>query len=725
MSFQHSATARAKAFCFFFSKKKTFFLASFVTALTLSNLSVAYGRVPILRGVSFEVAAGECFGLVGESGCGKSTAALAVLRALPRGGRITGGAVSIAGQGVAALSAGGLRRLWARDVSMVYQDPSRALNPTLTVGAQVAEAFAVLGVPDAAARAEAMLGTVQIPRPARAMAAYPHQLSGGTQQRVVLAMALAKDPKLLVLDEPTTGLDATVEAGILDLVDALRRGRGTSVLLISHNLRMVARMCDRVGVLYAGSLVELGAASDILRAPRHPYTAGLVACLPDGVRRKQDGALQTIAGQLPAPGAAMPACMFAPRCDRAEAVCLTTAPPEAWVSGHMARCHFAPPFPAAPDALREEAGAAIREDAGPARPENAADAMPKDAAGATPKDAGGAMPEDAGAARQESVGVATAGRPVLQAIGLGKTYAGSGGPVRAVSAVDFSLQAGQTLGLVGESGSGKTTLARMLLGLTAPDAGGEVLLDGKAMSARLADRSRAERQAVQIIFQNPDSALNRAHRVRRILARPLAHLTGLRGRALADAVAALARGVRLGEAQLAMRPRALSGGLKQRVAIARAFAGKPRVVICDEPTSALDVSVQAAILNLLAGLQRREGVAYVFISHDLAVVRYLADRIAVMYLGQMVEIGPADAVLAGPHHPYTAALVAAARGRRAEVSVEAAKGGACVFLANCAWRMKGVCDVVPPPFDAAAVHARRCHLAVGDLPSVEKQGLLF
>ena len=300
-----------------------------------------------------------------------------------------------------------------------------------------------------------------------------------------------------------------------------------------------------------------------------------------------------------------------------------------------------------------------------------------------------------------------------------------GGLVLAVDIVCLSVAAGQTLGLVGESGSGKTTLARMLLGLTAPDAGGEVRLDGVAIGARLASRSRAERQAVQIIFQNPDSALNRAHRVRRILARPLAHLAGLRGRALGDAVDALARGVRLGEAQLAMRPRALSGGLKQRVAIARAFAGKPRVVICDEPTSALDVSVQAAILNLLAGLQRREGVAYVFISHDLAVVRYLADRIAVMYLGQMVEIGPADAVLAGPHHPYTAALVSAARGRRAAVSGEAAKGGACVFLANCAWRIDGVCDVVPPPWDAGAAHAVRCHLASGDLPRVEKEGLLF
>jgi peptide/nickel transport system ATP-binding protein len=301
--------------------------------------------------------------------------------------------------------------------------------------------------------------------------------------------------------------------------------------------------------------------------------------------------------------------------------------------------------------------------------------------------------------------------PVLTVHNLSKTFAS----VRAVRDITFSLAAGETLGLVGESGSGKTTLARLLLGLNRPDPGGTIALDGAVLGPNLASRTRAQRQAIQIIFQNPDSALNRAHRIRHILGRPLARFTGISGRALQRALAELARGVRLGEAQLAMRPRALSGGLKQRVAIARAFAGRPRVVICDEPTSALDVSVQAAILNLLAGLQRRDQVAYVFISHDLAVVRYLADRIAVMYLGHMLEIGPAEEVLSGPHHPYTAALVSAATAAtrirlKGEIPGPGAVQGGCIFQKNCPRKIGAVCETVEPPFDAGAVHPIRCHI---------------
>jgi peptide/nickel transport system ATP-binding protein len=639
-------------------------------ALCLRDLSVSYGRTEILRNVSLSVGAGECFGLVGESGCGKSTAAFAAMRALPRAGRITGGSVTMDGQDVLALSRGALRQLWARRVSMVYQDPSRALNPTITVGAQLMEAFAVLGVQDARGRAEAMLAKVQIPSPARVMGVYPHQLSGGTQQRVVIAMALAKNPVLLVMDEPTTGLDATVEAEIMDLVELLRREQGTAILLISHNLPLVGRMCDRIGVLYAGSLVEQGPAADVLHAPRHPYTARLLSCLPGGGQRKEQGALQTIAGQLPAPGSRLDACVFAPRCDRAEELCRSVAPVARHVGGHMAACHFEPPFPASPDAL----------------------------------------PEPAVLARVRQA-------PVLEAIHLNKTY----GSVRAVNDVSLRLAAGETLGLVGESGSGKTTLARLLLGLTAPDPGSSILLDGRELGTTLKSRTRAERQAIQIIFQNPDSALNRAHRISHILSRPLGRLAGMSGLALKAALSELAKGVRLGDAHLAMRPRALSGGLKQRVAIARAFAGRPRVVICDEPTSALDVSVQAAILNLLAGLQRREQVAYVFISHDLAVVRYLADRIAVMYLGHLLEIGPAGEVLAGPHHPYTAALVSAATAAtrirlKGEIPAAGEAPAGCIFQKKCPRKIGAICETVPPPFDAQAVHPIRCHIPRAELP---------
>ncbi len=639
-------------------------------ALCLSDLSVSYNTSAILRDVSLTVARGECVGLVGESGCGKSTAAFAAMRALPRAGRITGGSVSMDGVDVLGLSPAGLRELWTRRVSMVYQDPSRALNPTIPVGAQLQEAFAVLGLRDTQARAEAMLAKVQIPSPSRVMRVYPHQLSGGTQQRVVIAMALAKNPVLLVLDEPTTGLDATVEAEILDLVAALRREQGTAILLISHNLPMVARMCDRIGVLYAGRLVELGAADEVLHAPRHPYTARLLSCLPGGGRTKQDGALQTIAGQLPPPGEKVQACVFAPRCERAEDICRSQAPAARSVGGHMAACHFDPPFPASPEAMPAPAS------------------------------------------------VASAARvPVLEAVHLSKTY----GQIRAVDDVTLRLAAGETLGLVGESGSGKTTLARLLLGLSVPDEGGVIRLDGKVLGSGLKARSRAERQAIQIIFQNPDSALNRAHRISHILGRPLGRLARVSRRRLKAALAELARGVRLGDAHLAMRPRALSGGLKQRVAIARAFAGKPRVVICDEPTSALDVSVQAAILNLLAGLQRREQVAYIFISHDLAVVRYLADRIAVMYLGHLLEIGPAEEVLAGPHHPYTAALVSAATAAtrirlKGEIPGPGEAIAGCIFQRNCAHKIGTICETVAPPFDPVAPHPIRCHIARDALP---------
>ena len=643
-------------------------------ALRFGDVSIAYSRVPILHGVSFAVQPGECFGLVGESGCGKSTAALAALRALPPSGRITGGVIQIGGTDIGSLSRAGLRQLWARQVSMVYQDPSRALNPTLTAGAQLMEAFAVLGDADARGSAEAMLARVQIPAPRRVMDAYPHQLSGGTQQRVVIAMALAKNPSLLVLDEPTTGLDATVEAEILDLIDALRREQNAAVLLISHNLPMVARMADRIGVLYAGCLVEEGAAQAVLRAPRHPYTARLIRCLPGAGTSKRDGRLQTIAGQLPPPGTPMPACVFEPRCDRAEAICRTQPPPQTLAGGHMARCHFEPPFPAMPDAT-------------------------------------GAPPALRPTERLH---------PALEARHLTKTYAAESGAVIAVDDVSFSVQAGETLGLVGESGSGKTTLARLLLGLTAPDPGGSVALDGVPLRPRVGARSVDDRQAMQIIFQNPDSALNRAHRVSHIIGRPLARLARLSGRARDAALLDLAQAVRLGPAQLAMRPRALSGGLKQRVAIARAFAGRPRVVICDEPTSALDVSVQAAILNLLADLQQREHVAYVFITHDLAVVRYLADRIAVMYLGRMLEIGPAGEVLAGPHHPYTAALVSAATAShrirlKGEIPAPGEGSAGCIFQKNCPRKIGAICETTPPPFDPADSHPIRCHLPRAEL----------
>ena len=654
----------------------------------------------VLRRVSLAIAPGESYGLVGESGCGKSTAALAALQILPRNGRITEGSVWVDGQNVGALAPAGLRRLRQRTVSMVYQDPGRALNPAMTIARQMAEAFT--GVTGAAAqdRSEDMLRRVRIPAPGRVLGAYPHQLSGGMQQRVVIAMALAKNPALLVLDEPTTGLDATVEAEVLDLLAALKEDFATAILFISHNLASVARMCDRVGVLYAGSLVEEGAAHDLLSQPLHPYTIRLLRCLPAAGRRKQDGPLETIPGFLPPPGSVPPGCIFAPRCDRADAVC-DTPPPLRRARSQSALCHHVdqvpPPFKS-PLPLGEGRGEGSREEHPAASPLT--------------------QPSPRGRGPKRGSGLEEA--PVLRASHISKTYHVGPQVLRAVTDVTLTLAAGETLGLVGESGCGKTTLARLLLGLVAPDPGGTVELAAQPVAPHARARSRAARKALQIVFQNPDSALNRAHPVRHLIGRPLSRLAGLRGARRAARLAELTSAVRLTERHLPMRPRQLSGGLKQRVAIARAFAGDPAVVICDEPTSALDVSVQAAILNLLAELQARADVSYIFISHDLGVVRYLSDRIAVLYLGRIVEIGPAEAVWNGPHHPYTEALLSAAailgetdRGRirlSGEVPSPLAPPPGCAFSTRCPRKIGAICDTAEPSLPPDDTHAIRCHL---------------
>jgi len=673
-------------------------------ALALVGLSLAYrvrGRDrDVLHDVTFRVRRGEAYGLVGESGCGKSTVALAALAYLPRNGKIKAGRISIAGREVGSLAAEALRSMRAQTVSMVYQDPSRALNPTLTIGRQVSEAFELAGASRANANAQAldMLRRVRIAAPERVMGCYPHQLSGGMQQRVVIAMALASKPALLILDEPTTGLDATVEAEVLDLVAKLREESGTAVLFISHNLAVIGRMCNRVGVLYAGRLVEEGATEDVFGAPRHPYTVGLLRCLPKAGRSKDDERLDTIAGALPPLGAAVAGCVFAPRCRLADDRCRgETPPPHRFVAAHgpqMARCHY-----------HEQAGS-----------------LPRTAA------------EFARMRPPGKEGTAILA-PALRASHLSKTFEAAGAPVRAVDDVSLELPAGETLGLVGESGSGKTTLAKLLVGLIAPDRGGTLELDGKFLPAHVARRDDEQVKSLQIVFQNPDSALNRAHSVKRLIGRALSKLGALRGAAHGARLATLAQAVRLPSRYLDARTRQLSGGLKQRVAIARAFAGDPRVVVCDEPTSALDVSVQAAILNLLVDLQRERGVSYVFISHDLHVVRYVADRIAVLYVGKLLEIGPANAVFDGPHHPYTEALLSAMPTLRASDSPgkqrirlagdppsPAAPPVGCVFHTRCPRKLGAICEERDPPFaDAGDGHVIRCHIPIGELREMQRE----
>ena len=664
--------------------------------LTVEHMDVTY-RVrghdrSALRDVSFQIGRNESYGLVGESGSGKSTVALALTRYLPRNGRVSSGAISINGIDPLALGDAALRELRARTVSMVYQEPGRALNPSIKVGRQVAEVYEIAGLGRRAAleSAEAMLRKVQISDPGRVMQRYPHQLSGGMAQRAVIAMALAAEPSLLILDEPTTALDATVEAEVLDLVAALREEFDTSVLFISHNLAVIAKMCDRVGVLYAGELIEEGPAREVFDQPRHPYTVGLLRCIPRRGQRKDHGRLDTIPGFLPAPGSVLDECIFAARCPIAEEQCRTAVPPAFAISAtRSSRCY-----------LHEQTVDLPRN---------------------TPVDV--QLPSRHDAAE-----------PIVRVAGLSKTFDSRGETVKALVGVDLVLERGETLGLVGESGSGKTTLARALLGLITPDEGSIVELEGQPLGADARRRPRDQLKALQIVFQNPDSALNRRHTVRRLISRPLSRLAGLSGAHLRERLADLVRSVRMEERHLTLRPSQLSGGLKQRVAIARAFGGRPRIVVCDEPTSALDVSVQAAILNLLVDLQAKEQVTYLFISHDLGLVRYLSDRIAVLYLGRVMEIGPAETVFAGPHHPYTEALLSAVPsldGQHAtrirlhgEIPSAANPPAGCVFHTRCPRRLTaGECESTEPPLlEVAPGHLMSCHIPIDQLETLQNDG---
>ena len=677
---------------------------SSVPTLAFEDVEVAYTvrgiDRPVLRSVSFEVMAGEAYGLVGESGCGKSTAAYAAMRYLPRNGKITSGKISFEGRDLVTMSVEEVRKLRSSAISMVYQSPIAALNPSLRVGTQVAEVFTIEGASkdEAMARTEEALTLVQIADVGKVMRRYPHELSGGMAQRVVIAMALATNPRLLILDEPTTGLDATVEAEVLDLVRALRAEMGTSVLFISHNLGVIRSMCDRVGVLYAGQLVEEGRTVELLNEARHPYTVGLLRCIPRAGLRKDLHRLDTIPGTLPPLGTVITGCVYVDRCPIATDQCRTEKPPVVELeNGHRSRCFhpdLAPDIPRNSETLEITELMVHKHDSAPASHDDS----------------------------------------LIKLAGLSKTFGKDDETVRVLSDIALSVAAGETLGLVGESGSGKTTLAKVLLGLTHPDGGSIVQLDGKALGASLDKRTAKDVGAVQIVFQNPDSALNRRHAVRRIVSRAVVKLGGTTKEKGAERADELLTEMRVDARLHAAKPVMLSGGLKQRVAIARAFAGNPRLVVCDEPTSALDVSVQAAILNLLVDLQRTENVSYLFISHDLGVVRYLSDRIAVLYLGRIMELGPADKVFSGPHHPYTEALVsslpsvdgeATNRVRLVgEVPSVAKPPSGCVLHTRCPRRegsgVEQLCDTVEPDLlEVEPGHYLRCHLSIDQLRKMQ------
>ena len=671
--------------------------------LDVRKLGVSYRMggqwLSALRGFDLQLAAGEILGIVGESGSGKSTAALAMMRYLDKNARVDGGEMRFDGADMLAMNTADLRQLWARRVKLVPQNAGAALNPSMRVGRQAREAIQaaeIIGGAEADKRVIEAFRDVNLVDPERVARRYPHELSGGMQQRVAIAMALMCQPDLLVLDEPTTGLDVTTEAVILDLLRGLIGGRRAGALYITHNLGVVAQLCQRVVVLYAGEIMETAPVAALFEEPRHPYTRALLSSLPQAGQRKSVSRLNAIPGNPPDLRDVGRGCVFAERCALVVDQCRSEKPPlEEAGQGRLTRCFR----------WRE-----MDEISGSHPP-----------------------PDPTGGPRGVKPG--TEG-DILTATALAKHFPVPRSlddilrrqkrkPIRAVDGVDLQLQPGQTLGLVGESGSGKTTLARIVIGLESRT-GGELELLGADIQGDLRSRPRELLSQAQMVFQNPQSSLNPYLSVRQTLRRPLVKLRGM-SRTQADAeVLRLLAAVNLRADYAERYPDALSGGEKQRVAIARAFASQPRLVICDEPVSALDVSVQAAVLNLLADLQSRQGSACLFISHNLSVVGYLADVIAVMYLGQIVELAPVERLFHAPSHPYTEALLAAipapdpqTRSQRILLNDELPSArdlpGGCRFHTRCPRKVGDVCMTDEPPWRVDGAHKIRCHIPLNDL----------
>ena len=676
--------------------------------LAIRGLSVSFrvaGReLDVITEQSLEIGPGEAFGLVGESGSGKTTLALATMGFLGRTGRSRGD-ILLEGENLAAMSERELRAVRGRRVAMIYQDPMSSLNPLMTIGAQLMEVPMIhdgVGRNAAHELALAILGEVDLPDPEWMMARFPHQLSGGQQQRVVIAMALISRPALLVMDEPTTALDVTVEAEVLELVKELRRRHGMAILFISHNLRTVAQVCDRVAVMYAGEIVEEGPIRTVFEDPRHPYTIGLFDCLPTAGWRRGTGRLRPMPGQAPTLAERAPGCRFANRCEHARPGPCTSEPIPVSVAAepanHRVKCARLGDLPYRRTVETDE------------------DAAASEAAATVQRDT-----------TETALKLRGVGKRFSQARGLfGRDFR----TVDALREVDLDVRKSGTLAIVGESGSGKSTLARVVCGLALADAG-SIELDGVEIGQVGLDRRPADfKRRLQMVFQNPDSTLNPSHTIGYALQRTVRRLENLPREAARDRVRRMLEIVRLPADHVGRYPDQLSGGQKQRVAIARSLVGNPEIVIADEPVSALDVSVQAAIINLLNDLQEEYATTLIFISHDLSVVRYLADTVAVMYLGQVVEFGPAEAVFRPPFHPYTEALLSAlpslVPGEESGRIVLEDKPGdpdvprqGCPFAPRCARKVGPVCDSEPPPRrDFDGTHHLTCHMAPRDLLSL-------
>jgi peptide/nickel transport system ATP-binding protein len=680
--------------------------------LKVRNLAISYetrtGDVPAVRDVSFDILRGEAHSIVGESGCGKSTIAFGIVNFLGRNGKIVDGSILFQGRELVGRSEEELRRIRGDQIAMVYQDPMQALNPSMRIGDQMSEVLIVhrsMKKPDAETKCVEMLERVHMPDPANVMRRYPHQLSGGQQQRIVIAMALLNGPALLIMDEPTTALDVTVEAAVLDLIAGLQKDFDTSILYISHNLGVVARVSTKVAVMYAGELVERASVADVFLEPYHPYTQGLMRCVPRLGQDKHDSFLYPIRGRVPSPANLPPGCIFEPRCDYAREQCRAKKPELRPIDyHHWARCHFA-------EEIAEQ---------GWTPPEEMVDGLAARAE---------RVEEPETLLRVENAKTYY-DAPSKQLIGGEKQY------VKAVDGVSIEAKKGRTLGIVGESGCGKSTLVKTIIGMEKP-AAGEFEFMGIDISAPVSSRDLAVIQELQMVFQNPDSTLNPSFTAGTQIARPLRRFQTVPPGEVRDEVIRLLGIMRLGERYYDRLPRQLSGGEKQRVGIARAIAGRPELVLCDEPVSSLDVSVQAAVLNLLLEIQNEMGTTMLFIAHDLGVVRFFCDTIAVMYLGQIAEIGPAEAIYAPPYHPYTEALLSAVpvpdpSVKQKHIRLSGAVPSAlnpphgCRFHTRCPRRAQmlphggRICETEVPPWQGIGNdHRISCHIPLEELCRME------
>ncbi|MEU4482173.1 ABC transporter ATP-binding protein [Micromonospora sp. NPDC023966] len=662
-----------------------------------TDIALRRGTVHALDGVSLQVMPGETLGVVGESGSGKTMTALSIMGLLPPGGRVTGGQILFEGRDLRSLSADEVRRIRGVRMGMVFQDPLTSLNPTMRIGVQVGEPLRVherVGRAEARERTIEILRRVGMPRPERIVDNYPHELSGGMRQRVAIAMALVCSPRLLIADEPTTALDVTTQRQILELIDDLREEFGMAVVLVTHDLGVIAGRADRVAVMYAGRVVETAATEELFRSPRHRYTEALMEALPESAVREsgEHARLYSIPGLPPDLSRPLTGCRFAPRCRHVTDECRTT---EVTLSAgeHQHAClHPVPAGSAAP--LSRPGPVQVQPVSDPAAPA-----------------AGPGEP---------------AAEPVLSVRDLVKNYAAHGrgllrrtaGQVSAVAGVSFDVGPGETFGLVGESGCGKSTVGRLAVGLERPTAG-QILLDGTDLAGLAGRERRRMHRQVQLMFQDSYAAMNPRMRVDAILAEPL-EIQKVGGPAARRArIATLLDQVGLSRRVLERYPHEFSGGQLQRIGLARSLALQPRLIVGDEPVSALDVSIQAQVLNLMRDLQRELGLAYVFISHDLSVVDYMADRIGVMYLGKLVEVGPARDVVRAARHPYTQALIDAvpsvtpnAATERDGVTIRGELPSALNPPTGCRFRTRcplaqDICETEPPL--AGDAHQVACH----------------